>query len=965
MKQNSKPPKAGSQRAQGRKNYKSGHAFEDRVAEAYRLLGYSVEHGRLFGGRQVDLYLELKLGDLQVRRAIECKVGLVTADHLDKFLIKLQLVRREYPDAQGTIVCANSFTDGVSAHATAVGIHLTLYRDLSAQILDAPSYAQAVIREVEVNDRYCPDVFVEPVIGYNSSDPGKNAFDFLNQWLEDGHWNQLTLLGDVGTGKSFLSRMLALRLANEYLRRPTEAPLPLLVDLRNADREFSLEGLILTHFAKYGLTRATFEIFQFLLSEGRIVLILDGFDEMASRVTPQITTRNFHELARCVKRNAKVLLTCRTHYFKSRTEEEEVVLGGTGPQSSDVARDLYWDLISRSGFKIAYLRPFTISQVEEYVRKARPQNATTILAKIRNIYNLSELSQRPLLLEMIVKSIDRLTETEVNPAHLYEVFTGAWIHRDRWRDLLRPEDKLKFLTALARSLWEQEKTSIDYRMLEAYVSAELASLIDSPQKLVELDGEIRTASFLVRNDQGQYGFAHSSYAEYFLAKDLANHIAVGNVRVFSIRRLTNEVIDFLLWMVDRNALEEMLSVVLLQGYQSLLSENALVVLYRLRRSLLVEEKGRGSAGTSLRVEMPTGAKLQGAKLAQINLEGAILRETRLDGADLAQCIAIDVDLTNASMREVSICKGDLQGACLKNVDATGAILTEVNFHGADVAGCDFSRADLSSSIFTVKDYTGAVFKDSIVGSAILPANSEATILGREPKTPIESLGWDKERTLKLVFEHARRYASAQGAVSDSEDIASDVVVYLLSNPSEMIRLKELGSKVGEISRTLVWRRLSTLRQEQSARLEPTSPERRRMPAAEDDNQDLSVPQSAIERYSFDLNASNEFLIVDQESNESEIDSDGYDIDTVDESQLSWEDAFSVWHEPGHPPLEADDLLKVLGKSLSQETLQLLIARYVEEESVDQIAKKLGISDVQVVRRLNMARELARRALRPS
>lgn len=100
-----------SRKIRGRKSYKAGYAFEDRVAEAYRLLGYKVEHGRLFGGRQVDLYLELKLADLQVRRAIECKAGGVTSDHLDKSLIKLELVKQEYPDALGAVVSGASFTN--------------------------------------------------------------------------------------------------------------------------------------------------------------------------------------------------------------------------------------------------------------------------------------------------------------------------------------------------------------------------------------------------------------------------------------------------------------------------------------------------------------------------------------------------------------------------------------------------------------------------------------------------------------------------------------------------------------------------------------------------------------------------------------------------------------------------------------------------------------------------------------
>src|SRR6266851_6308665 len=151
-----------SRKVRGRNSYKAGYAFEGRVAEAYRLLGYKVEHGRLFGGRQVDLYLELKLADLQVRRAIECKVGGVTSDHLDKFLIKLELVKQEYPDVLGTVVSGASFTNEVRTHANAKGIQLTSYRELSAQILDAPAYAQALIREIKANEHYQPQLFVDP-----------------------------------------------------------------------------------------------------------------------------------------------------------------------------------------------------------------------------------------------------------------------------------------------------------------------------------------------------------------------------------------------------------------------------------------------------------------------------------------------------------------------------------------------------------------------------------------------------------------------------------------------------------------------------------------------------------------------------------------------------------------------------------------------------------------------------------
>jgi hypothetical protein len=56
-----------------------------------------------------------------------------------------------------------------------------------------------------------------------SHTPGADTFpgfSMVDEWLEDAEWNQLTLLGDVGSGKSFFCRMVALRLANAYVAEP-------------------------------------------------------------------------------------------------------------------------------------------------------------------------------------------------------------------------------------------------------------------------------------------------------------------------------------------------------------------------------------------------------------------------------------------------------------------------------------------------------------------------------------------------------------------------------------------------------------------------------------------------------------------------------------------------------------------------------------------------------------------------
>ena len=917
-------------RARGSQNYKEGYAFEEKVAEAYRLLGYRVEQGRVFKGRQIDLFLELNLADLRIRRVVECKAGNVDTDDLDKFIIKLKLAKQEYPDVNGVIVSGLGFTDAVNSHAPSEAIQLTLYRDLSAQILDGPSYAQWLVREIQQNERYIPELFVQPHIAHDPRSEGIKAFEVIDEWLADSQWRQLTLLGDVGTGKSFLSRMVALRLAQQHLQQPLESPLPLLFDLRNADREFSLEGLVLTHFARHGLARATFDSFQFLLSEGKIVVILDGFDEMASRVTPLITTRNFNELARCVKRNAKVLLTCRTHYFKSRTEEEEVVLGGSGSQSSEVARDLYWDLISRTGFKIEYLRPFSVSEVEEYVRKVSGQNAQQVLGKIHKIYNLAELSQRPLLLEMIVKSIDKFTTDEVNSAQLYNIFTSAWVHRDKWRDLLTPEEKLKFLTALARSLWEQEKTAIDYHKLQEYIGTELAGAIDSPQKLIELDGEIRTASFLIRDDAGQYGFAHSSYAEYFLARDLAEHLKKGNVETLLVRRLTNEVVDFLLSMVDKAKLEKQLTTILCSQYRPLLSENALVLLYRLRRNLLIAERVRGGDGANLKVELPSNIRLQNAKLAQINLEGAIAQSAFFDGADLSQCIARGADFSGSSFLATTARAGDFEAASLRGANFETAQLSESNFQNADVSHCNFIAADLGRSVFTVKEFEGTQFTEASFTSAVLPAGKESVFLGREEIKIGVATDYERGSALLLASRTARRYARKFGAGIDADDVAADVTVFLVSHPTELTRVSQKGTDLERLVQDLTWKRLKALRRTERLNERAEVPQLHSEQGLEyGEMPDEKVPWAQVEN----------------------LDLDKYPA--IDSPTRTAEAVYAY-----------TELLEILGRSLSKDSLRMLIARYVDERSVEDIASAFQIPEIEVVRKLNKARELARKALSP-
>jgi DNA-directed RNA polymerase specialized sigma24 family protein len=715
---------------------------------------------------------------------------------IDSFHAKLVLVQKDFPSAIGTIVSASTFTDAIRSHASSAGIHLVLFRDLSAQLFDGHSYANGLIRELTSNKRYPMAVYVEPFIDYDADTHGNLADQMISEWLDTPEWRQLTILGDVGTGKSFLARRIAFRLAEAFLKEPLHKPLPILIDLRNADRQFSLEGLILTHLATSGLAQVSFDVFQYALLQGQLVLILDGFDEMASRVTPQVTTRNFHELARCVQGQGKILLTCRTHYFKSRTEEEDVILGGSLGEKSENVRELYWDLISRKGFKIAYLRPFAIQQIEQYVKLVQPTATREAMAKIHQTYNLMELSQRPMLLEMIVKSLDKLGDSEINPATLYRVFTSAWIHRDQWRDVLSPNDKTAFLIGLARKLWQEEVDIIHHASLMDCIRNDLAARISNQQELAEVDNEIRTASFLTRNDAGFYGFAHKSYQEYFYAQFLAEQLNKGRVECLYTRRLSPEIITFLGHMIKNEPIERALEEILITSYRPMISENALATLYGIRKNLLLSN---ARIGSRLIVPLPRGCHLEGAQLEQITLEGASLVRANFSNANLSEAMLANGNFSGCSFTAANLVNTNLVGASVRSADLRHTVLREANLERADVSSSVLDGADLTEAQLIGLRHDAVDFRSVILTGAILPEEL-ATKLPPAAHDKISSIAgigrtvqlaelWNKLSLIRLYLKGTVQTKFLPASV-DAEDVVDDSILRVMLSKKELENIKD-------------------------------------------------------------------------------------------------------------------------------------------------------------------------------
>lgn len=210
-----------------------------------------------------------------------------------------------------------------------------------------------------------------------------------------------------------------------------------------------------------------FNQFFHLLKTGKIILFFDAFDEMADRIQWTITRSNFHEFKRAAVGKAKVILTCRTHYFRDRAEQVTVI--GKGPNLSEVETDLYRDLRQQSNAEVVYLQEFDENNIKQYLKNVRGQRYQDDWKRIQRIYNLKDLAHRPLLLDMIIKTLPRLKANhKINAANLYNIFTRMWIDReeiDKARLLMDAETKSALAIELAFRMWHHETDRIHHNEL--------------------------------------------------------------------------------------------------------------------------------------------------------------------------------------------------------------------------------------------------------------------------------------------------------------------------------------------------------------------------------------------------------------------------------------------------------------------------------------------------------------------
>ncbi len=187
-----------------------------------------------------------------------------------------------------------------------------------------------------------------------------------------------------------------------------------------------------------------------------------------------------------------------------------------------------------------YLLPFDEEQIWEYLRKAVSKAASSYFDKIIKIYDLEDLSKRPILLSLIVNILPKLDKRKViTQDSIYETTVRLWLDREAWRGL-DTEEMLTFMEDLATSMFIKRVLTMNFKDLSEEVRSQLQHKIISWIDLEYFDSLIRTSGFLYRDTEGNFSFMHRSFLEYFFARALRKRVQAGKLTILENNDLPRE-----------------------------------------------------------------------------------------------------------------------------------------------------------------------------------------------------------------------------------------------------------------------------------------------------------------------------------------------------------------------------------------------------------------------------------------
>lgn len=489
-----------------------------KVAHLFRVSGCKVDISVEINHREIDVVAKETQGLIRKTILVECadyskNVGI---DKFQEDLRKLDSAKEELQEHAIVMhVARKGYTKNAAGYALQKGISIYTLEDLENQLVNFDAYIEKVenepIRKVILRE-YQPNM-----IHYeNSRNKPQNSIKFLENWLEsESLW--LTMLGDYGVGKSWTLKTYLYYLVDKYKANPGSTMLPFFIPLQTFTKAFDFNNLIIRTFQLYGLSGVHLSAFEHLMNEGKILFLLDSFDEMAQHLSREIIRENLKEILVGISNKSRAMMTSRPNYFESRAERLLLVEkdGKANWHQLDKETTVRHNIISETISKklgqsqFARINDLTIEQRKKLFRIVLGSNTPAykrLIGLFDRFQELENISQRAVIARLLTTVAETLASEEevktiegypllpkelehLNQSKVFEIVIYNLLYRDQSIGSLTTSGRLQFLRHFALFLQKKGGDSFatpeEIRQLVQQLFHSELKRTDTPEQLLE------------------------------------------------------------------------------------------------------------------------------------------------------------------------------------------------------------------------------------------------------------------------------------------------------------------------------------------------------------------------------------------------------------------------------------------------------------------------------------------------